>query len=45
MNARRLMRKRWLPRWIASPSVWIDVAIATALGAVVIFVAVVMLGW
>jgi hypothetical protein len=42
MNARRLMRKRW--RWITRPS-WIDVAIGVALGAVVIFVVEVMLGW
>jgi hypothetical protein len=45
MNARRLMRKRWLPGWLTRPSFWVDLAIVAALGAAVIFVVVVMLGW
>jgi hypothetical protein len=35
----------WLRRWITYPSLWIDVAIMVVLGAAVIFVVVVMLGW
>ena len=45
MNAKRLMRKRWLTRWVTHPSFWIDIAIATVLGVAVIFVVVVMLDW
>jgi hypothetical protein len=39
------MRMRWLRRWITYPSLWIDVALFAAIGAVVILVMVVMLRW
>ena len=45
MNARRLMRKRWLPGWLTRPRFWVDLVIVVALGAVLIFVVGVMLGW
>ena len=40
-----MMRMRWLTGWITHPSRWIDVALFTAIGAAVILVLVVMLGW
>jgi hypothetical protein len=39
------MRMRWLTGWITHPSLWIDVTLFTTIGAAVILVIVVMLGW
>jgi hypothetical protein len=36
---------RWLTGWVTHPSRWVDVAITVVLGATVIFVVGVMLGW
>ena len=43
---RRRSLKRWLRRWITYLILWaVDIVILAALGAAVIFVVVVMLGW